>query len=568
MRRLWDGKLSKIEDVDDIKSLPIYSHQFFFKYIGPFKKAFFVLTSIAALTAAVGFFTTYLISDLISNVSSITTQRLFMHYLLLYLLAKFIYELLCYFIRRYSEAIPQMYTDYIRIAFYRKIIDSNFHRLLGYSNEKLSQIINKYVQGISHFLSTWVWATPFMITNLIIVILILAVQSPIILAINVLYFGIFLGYAISISAKFGELTKVQSQQFIDSDAKMTDLTLHLTSIKRLLVPDFFSQVAQIETELKWERLKDVREFHAKRWLIQLNIFNIVYIATLFTGLYQVINGQLDLGFILLINWAYSNLWGVIVFAIEYYVALVEQRENSRIVNRELGMLVDYKRRNDVVRLPPDWKVITFKEVSTSFTREDGNSTTIRIPELAIRQGDKIGITGRSGSGKSTVINILLGLLEYRGVIEVDGEDMRNYKFGRKEFCLISSDDHIFNISVKDNILLGEKEDKEKLQHALDLSQSVEFLDDINDVVGKGETGFSTGQKQRLRIARGIYQDASFYLMDEPLSGIDKDNKDEIMGTLKLYLRNKTVLMISHIQEELDLVDKLYVIEDGVLRERE
>lgn len=563
MRKLWDGKLNKIEQIGEIRSLPTYSHQFFFKYIGPFKSSFIVLTAIAVVTAMVGFINTYLISDLLSNILSIDTERLLTFYLPLYLGAKIAYECLTYFTRKYSEAIPQLYTDYSRIAFYRKIIDSNFHRLMGYSNEKIAQLVDRYLRGVTAFLNCWVWQIPFLITTLIIVIIVLAVQNPFILLLNLAYFAIFLWYAFSISGKFGKITKAQSEQFIESDARITDLSFHLTSIKRLLVPDFFSAVAKAETQLKWEVFKDVRDFHAKRWFIQLNIFNLVYTATLFIGLYQVINGQLELGFIVLINWAYSQLWGIVVFAIEYYVALVEQRESSKIVNREFSKTLSYTEK---IRLPfpHEWKTIRFNNVVTTFNKSNKENVEVRIPEFTITQGEKIGIIGRSGSGKSTIINLLLGLLDYDGEITVDGKDIRDLEVTRENMCLISSDDHIFNISVKDNVLLGIGENSEQLVNALQNSECDDFVTDYNAVIGDGSTSLSTGQKQRIRIARGLYQDSDFYLLDEMLSGIDKSNKDQIRAKLSELFQDKTAIFISHIQEELMDVDKLYRVDDGVI----
>lgn len=205
-RLFWDGKLDSVGLIDDIKTLPKYSHQFFFKYIEVFKLSFVVLTTIAVLNALAQFASTYLLSDLLSNVSTISTERLLKYYLVLYVIAKLFSEGFSFVIRKYSEAFPQTYTDYITISFYKTIIHSNFHRLLGFSNEKLNQLVTKYIGGINSFLSQWVWGIPFHITNLVIVIAILAFQSPLILLINAIYFTFFIWYAFSISSKFGEIT--------------------------------------------------------------------------------------------------------------------------------------------------------------------------------------------------------------------------------------------------------------------------------------------------------------------------------------------------------------------------
>ncbi|WKZ30885.1 MAG: ABC transporter ATP-binding protein [Candidatus Dojkabacteria bacterium] len=564
MSIFWKHKLDKVERIEDITSLPKYSHTFFFRYIGPFKTSFLVLSFVAVITALSSFYATYLLSDLFSNIENIDVHVLITHYLLFYFFAKSLSEVAGYFIRKYSEAFPQMFSDYARIRIYRSILDSNFHKMMGYSNEKLMQMINKYLSGVSHFLNQWVWGIPFLLTNFIIVVIILAQQGPWILALNLLYFTFFIAYSFRISAKFSTLANAHSEQSIASDTRITEMILQLTSIRRMLIPDYMITASRLETSLKWDRLKDVRDFHAKRWLIQLNLFNFLFIATLFTGIYQVISGELEIGFVLLINWAYSQLWGIVVFIIEYYASIVEQRVNAKIVNRELAEILSFPDADKKLPFPEEWNSIQFSNVTTKFKLSDGNLLNISIPNFELKRGEKVGVVGKSGSGKSTLINLLLGLLDYDGEISIDGSPINLHRVTRGDLCLVSNDDHIFNTSFRENILLGEKEDPFDLDRALKISESYDFIKDLDEVIGTQRVGLSTGQKQRLRLARGIYRNARIYLLDESFNGIDEKNKSEIRHSLNEFLADKTAILITHNKDELEIVDTIYTFEDGVL----
>jgi ABC-type bacteriocin/lantibiotic exporter with double-glycine peptidase domain len=562
----WEDKLDKVHILKDVKKAPNYAHEFFWRHKGPFSKSFYILTIISVLIALLGFGTTYIVNELVSNIDSIETfENLTLYFLLPYLAAKTLSEILSYFVRKYSEAFPLTFTDYIRSSLYKTVLNSSFHKLYGYSKIKLDNISNRYLTGVESFLNSWVWGIPQHFTNLILVIAILAYQNPVILLINLVYFVLFLIFALRISKRFGKITKEFSEVSIETGSKIGSFALNMNSVKRLLLSDFFIDLTQKELNRKWINFKEIRDFHAWRWFIQLNIYNLVFVGTLFFGAYQVMNDQLELGFLILLTWAYGRLWGIIVFIIEYYVQLIEQKENAKIFREEIKQLLEFESSSNKQEFPGNWEKIKFDKVKTRFEKDNGNVVEITVPKLEIQNGSKIGITGKSGSGKSTIINLLLGLINYSGDIKVDGRAFNQFRLDRENICLISNSEQIFDISLRKNIVLDNEFDSKRFEDVLKGLKLKGFVDDPEVVLGSKNVSFSTGQEQRIRLARGIYQDADIYLFDEALNGIDSKNKGEILDYLKNFFKDKTVIFISHIEADLELVDQCYHIYDGVLK---
>ena len=132
----WENKLDKTDPIEDIKNLPNYAFQFFFKHIGDFKLSFVALTIVNISTTIFGFCNTLLIADILTKIDSITTDRLLTYYLPVFIALKVASEVCDYFIRRYYEGFPTLYIDNTRIRFYNTILSSNFHLLFNVSKEQ------------------------------------------------------------------------------------------------------------------------------------------------------------------------------------------------------------------------------------------------------------------------------------------------------------------------------------------------------------------------------------------------------------------------------------------------
>ncbi len=197
-------------------------------------------------------------------------------------------------------------------------------------------------------------------------------------------------------------------------------------------------------------------------------------------------------------------------------------------------------------------------------------------DMTIPIGSSVGIVGTSGAGKSTIVDILLGLLEVReGSIRADGADVRmNYRRWLKNIGYIPQMIFMLDDTIRKNVAFGVPEDKideERLWEVLKESQLDEFVRSLPEGAdtGIGERGIrlSGGQRQRIGIARALYHDPEVLVLDEATSALDNDTEKAIMEAINRLHGRKTLIIIAHRLQTIEQCDMVYRVEDGrILRE--
>jgi len=216
--------------------------------------------------------------------------------------------------------------------------------------------------------------------------------------------------------------------------------------------------------------------------------------------------------------------------------------------------------------------ITLDKVSFAYGRETGGIDAI---DLVIGAGEKIGIVGASGAGKTTFVSLLLGL--YRpegGVMRIDGQDITQVTQDslRRQIGMVTQDTAMFNRSARDNILYGRPVASEAdMIRAAEQAEAHVFIQDLQDHRGRtgydahlGERGvkLSGGQRQRIALARAILKDAPILVLDEATSALDSEVEAAIQVALSRVMQGKTVLAIAHRLSTLSEMDRLIVMDQG------
>ncbi|HZK64230.1 MAG TPA: ABC transporter ATP-binding protein [Puia sp.] len=216
--------------------------------------------------------------------------------------------------------------------------------------------------------------------------------------------------------------------------------------------------------------------------------------------------------------------------------------------------------------------ISFEQVD--FIYPNTGIHAIRNFNLRIRRGEKIAIIGKTGSGKTTLAQLLLRFYDpTHGVLRMDGQDIKTLDTGnlRSQIGYVPQDVFLFSDTVTGNILFGNEEKTESLARKAAGSASVDqeilqFSSGFDTLIGERGVTLSGGQKQRISIARALSKDHGIVIFDDCLSAVDSRTEKEIINRLYAYLQHKTALIITHRIFALFEFDRIIVLDQGSIVE--
>tara|TARA_B100000959_G_scaffold283383_1_gene352140 strand:+ start:8763 stop:10463 length:1701 start_codon:yes stop_codon:yes gene_type:complete len=189
--------------------------------------------------------------------------------------------------------------------------------------------------------------------------------------------------------------------------------------------------------------------------------------------------------------------------------------------------------------------------------------------LTIKKNDCVGIVGPSGCGKTTLVDLIIGLiLPSKGTIQIDDipYSIINISDLRSKISYVTQDPCIFGDSIINNITMWDNEvDSDKISNAINYSQ-LSYInnnpDKFDQIIASGGSTLSGGQKQRISIARELYRDTSIIIFDEATSSLDYRTKNRIKEMINTFIGNKTILIISHVIDDLNICNKIIEIDNG------
>lgn len=210
----------------------------------------------------------------------------------------------------------------------------------------------------------------------------------------------------------------------------------------------------------------------------------------------------------------------------------------------------------------NFKTVTLNEVKVNY--KDTN-TCISIPSFELIKGDTIGILGKSGQGKSTVLNILSGLSNINeGKILIDGEE-KKYPI---DVVYLSTSVKMFSLSLRDNLTLGKKIDDKKVIELINEIGLEEWFNSLDNGLETIVNDVSDAVLRRLNIIRAIIMDKEVYLFDEITSGLNLDSEKKVVSMIKKYFKDKTFIIISDRPILNNICSKHYFIKNHTLLEKE
>jgi ATP-binding cassette subfamily B protein len=222
---------------------------------------------------------------------------------------------------------------------------------------------------------------------------------------------------------------------------------------------------------------------------------------------------------------------------------------------------------------PDTKELKLEQLSFRYTGS-GEELVLKDLNLTIPEGKVTAIVGASGSGKTTIVKLLLGFYPpTKGKILLGAHSLHGYSMDawRRSCGAVMQDGFIFSDTIANNIAPGvEVIDKQQLAKAVDMANIGDYIDSLplgfNTKIGQEGTGLSQGQKQRLLIARAVYKDPRYLFFDEATNALDANNEKIIMENMELFFKGKTVVVVAHRLSTVMNAHKIVVLDKGSIIE--
>ena len=287
----------------------------------------------------------------------------------------------------------------------------------------------------------------------------------------------------------------------------------------------------------------------------------------------VIDGDITLGMMM----AISYIIGQLNSPIQQLIGLVYSIQDAKIALERLSEIhnkddeeeVGEEKVTDVPENP------TFEITDMHFRYTGSNEEVLKGINMTIPANKVTAIVGSSGSGKTTLMKMLLKFYEpVEGEIKIGGLNLSNIpqKIWRDKSGTVMQEGYIFNDTIANNIAVGEDIiDKVKLRNAVKTANIQEYVEQLplgyNTKIGQDGIGMSTGQKQRLLIARAVYKNPEFIFFDEATSALDANNEKVIMENLNTFFKDRTAVVIAHRLSTVKHADQIVVLEFGEIVEK-
>lgn len=311
---------------------------------------------------------------------------------------------------------------------------------------------------------------------------------------------------------------------------------------------------------------ELHKIQALFFPLMILLIGISNIIVLYIGGKQYIAGEIQLGaigaFVMYVN---ILTWPVAV--VGWVTSMVQQAEASQQrINEFLKQVPEISNTEDV-----ETKVegnIEFKNVSLTY--DDTNITALNNVNLKINKGETLAILGKTGSGKTTIINLISRLYNAsEGAVLIDGKNIKdcNLYDVRNQIGFVPQDPFLFSDTIQNNIKFGkenatEQEIIQAAKNAVIHENIIAFKEGYQTILGERGVTLSGGQKQRTSIARAIIKNPKILIFDDCLSAVDTETEEQILSNLERVSNEKTTIIISHRVSSAKNADKIIVLDKG------
>ncbi len=368
-------------------------------------------------------------------------------------------------------------------------------------------------------------------------------------------------------------TRIQASS-LASREHMGGLTSHIEqTMGAIRAVQVFGDDAQERERLETISLRFVAAQLRFRWAEQtlniatVSITGVATAAVLWAASRRVISGEVTVGSL----WVFVTYMQAIYQLMNQIMFVFGPFQDAVVgVGRAFQVLdtvPDIQEQPDAVDLPLFHREVRLAGVS--LVHEEGRRALDGV-DIVVRQGEKVALVGETGSGKTSVLNLIPRLYDVTtGGLTIDGIDVRNLTLVslRRQVSLVSQEPLLFSSSVGDNIRYGRLSATDKeVEAAAAAAQAHDFIRSLPDgydtSVGERGVKLSVGQQQRISIARAFLKDAPILLLDEPTSALDANTEAGFLESLEALMVGRTVVIVAHRLSTIRSADRIYVLDSG------
>lgn len=377
----------------------------------------------------------------------------------------------------------------------------------------------------------------------------------------ILWVIVFWSFRKKIDIKYYSLVAKNNSQWIEFLSRIADIKSYGYSEKTRWQWEK-NQVRLYDTRIKLLNLEQIQMF-GSGLINAIKDAALIYLSSLL-----VINGEMTLGMLTSVQYILGQLSNPL----------------DRIVNFIISLqlsAISYSRVTDIQKLPAENTIITSSDELADYTsdlhlnniyfRYNNDSFILKNLTLTIPGGKTTAIIGESGCGKSTLLKLLAGLYSpSNGQILLGNQHLSSISLEswRNRCGIITQESSLFRDTICNNIIVGREFDREKLLKAViiaNIRNEIEMLPKSYDtMIGENGRGVSEGQKQRILLARAVYDNPDYIFLDEMTSSLDINREDSVIDSLKSQMPNKTIIIVSHRPRSIINADNIIIIKNGLI----
>jgi len=290
-------------------------------------------------------------------------------------------------------------------------------------------------------------------------------------------------------------------------------------------------------------------------------------CALYLGVLHVQRGSLTLGELTIVMAYLAQLYRPLETLSKNLSQLQQSVAGAERAFALLDQVPEVSDRADALSLGRARGEIEFREAGFSY---DGRNCVLENLSLHVPAGARVGIVGRTGAGKTTLVNLVTRFYDpTSGAVLLDGEDLRRWRLDdlRRQFAIVLQEPVLFSTSIAENIAYGRADaDADAIEAAARAANAHEFIAVLPEgyatQVGERGMRLSGGERQRIALARAFLKDAPILILDEPTSSVDIRTEQEIMEAFERLMRGRTTFIVAHRMSTLEHCDAIYAVDGG------